>query len=45
MMVAKRKAKPAPEPVQLSILDVCNDPDLFGPWFKDRALGRHGSAF
>src|ERR1700722_10746720 len=44
-MAAARKAKRA-VPVQaapaveaaavLSIIDVCNDPDLFGPWFRDR---------
>jgi hypothetical protein len=40
MPAAKKKPKPkpksAPEPKQLSILDVCNDPNIFGPWFKDR---------
>ena len=33
---SNKKPKPAPEPKQLSILDVCNDPNIFGPWFKDR---------
>jgi hypothetical protein len=37
MAAAKRKPKASARPAQLSILDVCNDPDLFGPWFKDRA--------
>jgi hypothetical protein len=35
MAAKKAKAVPA-KPVQLTILDVCNDPELFGPWFKDR---------
>src|ERR1700681_42742 len=33
--VAKRK-KSTSEPAQLTILDVVNDPAIFGPWFKDR---------
>jgi|SRR5450755_2517309 hypothetical protein len=36
MAVARKKTKPAPEPKQLSIIDACNDPNIFGPWFKDR---------
>jgi hypothetical protein len=36
MPAAKKKPKPKPAPTELTILDVCNDPDLFGPWFADR---------
>jgi hypothetical protein len=30
------KPKPKAQSKQLSILDVVNDPKIFGPWFKDR---------
>jgi hypothetical protein len=33
---AKALTKVAPKPARLTILDVCSDPDLFGPWFKNR---------
>jgi hypothetical protein len=38
-MAATKKAKAVAvtPPRQLTILDVCSDPDLFGPWFKDRS--------
>jgi len=35
MMPASKK-KPKPAAAQLTILEVINDPEIFGPWFKDR---------
>ncbi len=36
MATAKRKPKPASEPVAIpSIIELCRDPDFFADWFKD----------